>query len=82
MLAKLAAKLVAAGLPHDEITAVIAQAEANALWHRAEPAAVATLRASCANDGAWSLRLFNLEFLSLGTDITKFLPAPAEGDDN
>jgi hypothetical protein len=78
MLAKLGAKLVAAGLPHDEIGAVIAQAEANALWHRAEPAAVAALRTSCANDGAWSRRLFNFEFASLGADIAKLLPATPE----
>jgi hypothetical protein len=78
MLAKLGARLVASGLPHDEITAVITQAEANTLWHRAEPAAVAALRASCASDGAWSRRLFNFEFASLGADIAKLLPAPAE----
>lgn len=74
MLGKTAARLVAAGLPHDEITAVIGSAEANALWHRTPAEAVAALTASCARDEAWSRRVYNLEFLSLGSDVDKLLP--------
>jgi hypothetical protein len=80
MLAKIAGRLISAGLPHDEVAATIGSAEANALWRRAEGEAQTALRASCGSDEAWSRRLFNFEFASLGADIDKLLP-PA-GDSN
>ncbi|HVY21037.1 MAG TPA: hypothetical protein VHA70_13300 [Bauldia sp.] len=78
MLAKVATKLIAAGLPRDEVTALISGAEANVLWHRAPPEAVPALKASCAKEEAWNRRLYNLEFAALGADIDKLLPPPAE----
>lgn len=77
MLAKVAGKLIAAGLPRDEISALIGGAEANVLWRRAPTDAVAALATSCAGDEAWSRRLYNLEFLRLGSDVDKLLPQPA-----
>jgi hypothetical protein len=82
MLARIAGKLISAGLPRDEVSATIGAAEANVLWHRAEGEAATALRASCNGDGAWSRRLFNFEFASLGADIDKLLPTPANGGDN
>jgi hypothetical protein len=78
MLAKVAAKLIAAGAPRDEVASVIGAAEANVLWHRAEPGAVASLRTSCAGDAAWDRRLFNLEIFTLSADVDKLLPPPPE----
>jgi hypothetical protein len=78
MLAKVATKLLAAGLPRDEVTTVVSGAEANVLWHRAPLDAVPALKASCAKEEAWSRRLYNLEFAALGADIDKLLPTPPE----
>lgn len=80
MLGKVAGKLVAAGLPRDEIATVIGAAEANALWHRAPPEATAGLNASCAKDEAWNRRFYTFEFLGLGSDIDKLLPEAAADD--
>jgi hypothetical protein len=77
MLAKVAGKLIAAGLPRDEISALIGSAEANVLWRRPPADAVAALATSCAGDEAWSRRLYNFEFLGLGSDVDKLLPHPA-----
>ncbi|MEJ0011104.1 MAG: hypothetical protein WDM94_00485 [Bauldia sp.] len=81
MLAKIAAKLVAAGLPRDDIVALIGGAEAKVLWQRAPAEAAAALAASCSKDEAWSQRFYNLEFLSLGGAIDKLLP-PADDTAN
>lgn len=56
-------------------------AEANTLWQRADPQAVAALMQSCAADGSWSERLFRFEYLGLRNAVDKLLPAPAEGGD-
>ncbi len=80
MLGKTAARLVAAGLPREEVGALIGSAEANVLWHRGPAEAAPALAASCAKDEAWNRRLYNLEFLSLGFDIEKLLPS--QPDDN
>ncbi len=74
MLAKIAGRLIAAGLPRDEIGATISGAEANVLWQRAPADGVAALAASCGKDEAWSRRFYNFEFASLGADIDKLLP--------
>ena len=81
MILKIAGKLVAAGLPRDEISAVLSAAEANSLWHRAAPDALAALRASCSADQAWNDRVYNLEFLAVGDTVDKLLPAPADSAD-
>jgi hypothetical protein len=76
MIVQLGGKLVGAGLPHDEINAMLSGAEANSLWHRATPDAEAQLRASCAKDPSWQNRLEDFSFAGVGPEAAKLLPAP------
>ena len=78
MIVATGGKLVAAGLPHDEIGAVLSAAEANSLWHRVAPGSESALRASCAGDKTWTGWMSNLEGFAgtLGADIDKLLPKP------
>ncbi len=77
MIAKVAEKLVDAGLPRDQITALLSAAEANALWHPAAPDALAELQRSCAADQTWSDRMYQLAFFAIGNTVDKLLPAVA-----
>lgn len=82
-LIKIGGKLAAAGLPRDEVAATLSAAEANSLWHRAAPDALAALVKSCDDDKTWQDRFFNLESLSLGDTIDKLLPPqPPDADNN
>jgi hypothetical protein len=78
MLGKIGARLVAAGLPHDEIAAALSAAEANALWHPVAADARAGVVASCKSDSAWSDRFYTFTFLSLGSVVDDLLPPVEE----
>ena len=80
MILDIGGKLVAAGLPRDEIASALAAAEANVLWHPAAPAEAANLRTSCAADKTWSERLYTLAETTLGYAVDKLLPPPATDD--
>jgi hypothetical protein len=77
MIVKLGSQLVAAGLPRDEIATLLSGAEANVLWHRARPEAVAPLRASCRRDTTWVKRFGDMSFIALGVEVAKLLPPAA-----
>jgi len=76
MIVRLGGRLVGAGLPRDEITAMLSPAEANALWHRASPEKVGDLTNSCKADQAWQDNFASFGFLGLGSRISDMLPKP------
>lgn len=80
MIVKIGGRLVGAGLPRDEISAALGNAEANALWHRAPPDKVADLATSCRADQDWQNRFAAFTFLALGGHIDSLLPQPADSD--
>lgn len=81
MVVKIGGKLVAAGLPRDEITTVLSGAEAGSLWHRVAADKVADARKSCDGDQEWQTRFNNFTFLSLDSTIDKLLPQPPPDSD-
>jgi hypothetical protein len=81
MIVKIGGKLVAAGLPHDQITTVLSAAEAGSLWQRVEADKVADVRKSCDGDQEWQTRFNNFAFLSLGSTIDSLLPQPPPDSD-
>ncbi len=82
MIIKIGEKLAAAGLPRDQVSATLSAAEANSLWKRADPDAVAALTVSCAADNTWSDRFFELGFMNLGGEVDKLLPPLRSDTDN
>ncbi len=68
--------MVAAGLPRDEVVTLIDGAGLTALWHRAEPGAVADLKRSCADDKAWYERYSVFDMQGLSARVAKILDAP------
>jgi hypothetical protein len=82
MIIRIGEKLAAAGLPRDQVSATLSAAEANSLWKRADPDAVAALTVSCAADNTWSDRFFELGFMNLGGEVDKLLPPLRSDSDN
>ncbi len=81
MIVKIGGKLVGAGLPRDEITTALGSAEANSLWHRADPDKAGDLAAACQADQAWQQAFGNFTFLGLGSRIDALLPQPPADSD-
>ena len=77
MLGKTGAALAAAGVPRDELSALLSSADVGQLWHRVAPQGEAELRDSCTKDAAFQASLANFGFGGLGGEIEKLLPAPA-----
>lgn len=71
---ELSLRLVAAGLPRDEVAAELSAADAAGLWHRPPPNTEAGLRDSCAKDRSWANRQATLESRSLTSRVEKLLP--------
>ena len=82
MIVKIGGKLVAAGLPRDEITTALSAAEANSLWHRAEADKVRDLATACQADQAWQQEFGAFAFLGLADHIDKLLPQPPADSDS
>lgn len=79
MLAGIGRKLVAAGLPRDDVSAQLSAADANSLWHRVAPDAEAGLRDACASEKAWQARLYQLQWGRLAGMVDKLLANPVGG---
>jgi hypothetical protein len=76
-------RLVAAGLPRDEVASELSAADAAGLWHRAPPNTEAGLRDSCAKDRSWASRQTSLESRSLTSRVEQLLPPlPTPPDDD
>lgn len=81
MIVQIGGKLVAVGLPRDEIAAALSPLEANAAWRRAPADKVADLAQACAADSEWQTRFNEFDFLGLGDAIDKLLPQPPPDSD-
>lgn len=75
MLIEVGQKLIAAGLPRDEVSAELNAADANHLWHKPDAATLASLRRSCKEDKSWYERLATMSYAGISVEVGKRLPA-------
>jgi hypothetical protein len=75
MLIEVGQKLVAAGLPRDEVSAELNAADANHLWHKPDAAGLASLRRSCKEDQSWYERFSAMSYAVIIAEVDKRLPA-------
>jgi hypothetical protein len=75
MLIEVRQKLVAAGLPRDEVSAELNAADANNLWHKPDAVALASLRRSCKEDQSWYERFSTMSYAVISAEVDKRLPA-------
>ena len=80
MLIDVRQKLVAAGLPRDEVSAELNAADADHLWHKPDAATLASLRRSCREDESWYERLATMSYAGISAEVDKRLPALSTSD--
>jgi hypothetical protein len=77
MVIEVGKSLIGAGLPRDEVVALVERAEPDRLWHKAAAAEVDALKASCQADSSWSDRYYRFETRRLAAAVSDILaPKP------
>lgn len=77
MVIEVGKSLIAAGLPRDEVVALVERAEPDRLWHKASADEAEGLKSSCLADSSWSDRYYRFETRRLAASVSDILaPKP------